>query len=172
MIIDQHRAHLKILYEECLRNIRRMEVTSQRVLFPEIIELEPEQQDALARIQPELSAIGFSLEYEEENKWSIAAVPSMISQSAAKETVFRILESVREESDNYGTENSPVTDIMEKMALVMARSAAITRGRKLNGEEMDNLVGQLLSLPDPSLTPAGKLIFTILDEDKLKSLLG
>lgn len=172
MIIDQHRAHLKILYEECLRNIRRMEVTSQRVLFPEIIELEPEQQDALARIQPELSAIGFSLEYEEENKWSIAAVPSMISQSDAKETVFRILESVREESDNYGTENSPVTDIMEKMALVMARSAAITRGRKLNGEEMDNLVGQLLSLPDPSLTPAGKLIFSILDEDKLKSLLG
>ncbi len=172
MIIDQHRAHLKILYEECLRNVKRLEVTSQRILFPEIIELDPEQQDALARVQPELSAIGFSLEYEEENKWSIAAVPSMISQGVAKETVLRILESIREESDNYGTEANPVDDIMEKMALIMARSAAIVRGRKLSAQEMENLVGQLLSLPDPSLTPSGKLIFTILDEDRLKSLLG
>lgn len=172
LIIDQHRAHLKILYEDCLRNVRRMEVTSQRVLFPEIVQLEPEQQDALARVQQELSAIGFSLEYEEDNKWSIAAVPTMISQSDARETVLRILESVREESDSYGTEGNPVDDIMERMALVMARSAAIVRGRKLSGTEMENLVGQLLSLPDPSLTPSGKLIFTILDEDRLKSLLG
>lgn len=172
MIIDQHRAHLKILFEDCLRNIRRMEVTSQRVLFPETIILEPEQQDALARVQTELSAIGFSLEYEEENKWSIAAVPTMISQTDARETVLRILESVREESESYGTNTNPVEDIMERMALLMARSAAIVGGRKLSSSEMENLVGQLLSLPDPSFTPSGKLIFTVLDEDRLKSILG
>ncbi len=172
MIIDQHRAHLKILFEDCLRNVRRMEVTSQRVLFPESITLDFEQQDALVRVQTELNALGFSLEYEEDNKWLIAAVPSMISQSDAKETVLRILESVREESENYGTSANPVDDIMERMALVMARSAAITRGRKLNPNEMENLVGQLMSLPDPSLTPSGKLIYTTLDEDRLKFLLS
>ena len=171
MVIDQHRAHLKILYEECLRNVQRMEVTSQRVLFPEIIVLDYEQQDALYRIQQEISAIGFSLEYEEDNRWQIAAVPTMISQSDAKETVLRILESVREDSDSYGTTN-PVDDIMERMALVMARSAAITRGRKLSSVEMENIVGQLMSLQDPSLTPSGKLIFTILDEERLKNLLN
>ncbi|MDE6636849.1 MAG: DNA mismatch repair endonuclease MutL, partial [Muribaculaceae bacterium] len=172
MIIDQHRAHLKILFEDCLRNVRRMEVTSQRVLFPETIVLEPEQQDALARVQTELTAIGFSLEYEEENKWSIAAVPTMISQSDARETVMRILESVREESETYGTNPNPVDDIMKRMALVMARSAAIVRGRKLTSSEMENIVGQLLSLPDPSLTPSGKLIFTMLDDDRIKSMRG
>lgn len=172
MIIDQHRAHLKILYEDCLRNIRRMEVTSQRVLFPETICLDLEQRDSLTRIQSELSAIGFSLEYEDDNRWLIAAVPTMISQGDAKETVLRILDSVREESDAYGTIANPVDDIMERMALVMARSAAITRGRKLSSAEMENLVGQLMSLPDPSLTPSGKLIFTVLDEDRLKSILG
>lgn len=171
MIIDQHRAHLKILYEDCLRNIRRIDVTSQRILFPETLILDIDQQDALARIQTELTAIGFSIEYEEDNKWTIAAVPTMISQSDAKETVLRILESVREESDSYGTSN-PINDIMEKMALVMARSAAITRGRKLSSGEMENLVGQLMSLPDPSLTPSGNRIFTILDEDRLQSLLN
>lgn len=172
MVIDQHRAHLKILFEDCIHRVRRMEVTSQRVLFPETIALEPEQQDALVRIGKELSAIGFSLEYEEDNKWSIAAVPSMISQGDARETVLRILESVREESDSYGTEADPVDDIMQRMALVMARSAAIVRGRRLSPREMENIVGQLLSLPDPSLTPAGKRIFTLLDEDRLAALLS
>ncbi|MDE6562056.1 MAG: DNA mismatch repair endonuclease MutL [Muribaculaceae bacterium] len=172
MIIDQHRAHLKILFEDCLRSVKRMEVTSQRILFPETISLDFDQQDALARVQPELTAIGFSLEYEEDNKWQIAAVPTMISQSNAKETVLNILESVREESDTYGATSNPVDDIMERMALVMARSAAITRGHRMTPAEMENLVGQLMSLPDPSLTPSGKLIFTILDEDRLKSLLG
>lgn len=171
MVIDQHRAHLKILFEDCLRNVRRMEVTSQRVLFPETIALDLEQQDALTHIQTELTAIGFSLEYEEDNIWQIAAVPTMISQSDAKETVLKILESVREDSDSYGTTN-PVGDIMERMALIMARSAAITRGRKLSSVEMENIVGQLMSLQDPSLTPSGKLIFTILDEERLKNLLN
>lgn len=172
MVIDQHRAHLKILFEDCLRSIRRMEVTSQHVLFPEYITLDFEQQDALARIQTELNAIGFSLEYEEENRWQIAAVPTMISQSDAKETVLRILESVREDSDTFGTAANPIDDIMERMALIMARSAAITRGRRLSPTEMENLVGQLMSLPDPSLTPNGNLIYTILDEERLKSLLN
>lgn len=172
MVIDQHRAHLKILFEDCLRSVRRMEVTSQRVLFPETIALDHEQQDALARVQTELSAIGFSLEYEEGNRWNIAAVPTMISQGDARETVLRILESVREESDSYGTDADPVDDIMQRMALVMARSAAIVRGRRLSQSEMETLVGQLLSLPDPSLTPYGKRIFTLLDEDRLKALLS
>lgn len=172
MIIDQHRAHLKILYEECLRNVQRMEVTSQRVLFPETIELDPEQQNALARVNHELTSIGFLLEYEEDRRWSISAVPAMISRGDAKEVVLRILESVREESPEYGVEESPVSDIMQRMALVMARSAAITRGRRLSDSEMENMVGQLLSLPDPSLTPSGKQIFTIIDEDRLRTMLG
>lgn len=172
MIIDQHRAHLKILYEECLSGVRNMEVTSQRVLFPETIVLQPEQQDALVRIGKELSAIGISLEYEEGNCWSIAAVPTMIKQADARETVLRILDSVREESDSYGTEADPMDSMMERVALTMARSAAIVRGHKLTQSEMESLVGKLLSLPEPSLTPTGKLIYTILDEERLHSLLG
>lgn len=172
MIIDQHRAHLKILYEEFLRDVKRMEVTSQRVLFPETIELDMDQQNALARIGTELSSIGFSLEYEEGDRWSIAAVPSMISRGDAREVVLRILESVKEESADYGVDSNPMGDILQSMALVMARSAAITRGRKLSDTEMENITGKLLALPDPSLTPSGKQIFTIIDEDRLKSLLG
>ncbi|MDE6511731.1 MAG: hypothetical protein K2L00_06535, partial [Muribaculaceae bacterium] len=172
MVIDQHRAHLKILFEECLRNVRRMEGTAQRMLFPETITLDPEQQDVLARVQAELSAIGFVLEYEDEFRWSIAAVPTMISRADARETVLRILESLREESDSYGTTSDPVDDIMRRMALVMARSAAIVRGRRLSQTEMETIVEQLMSLPDPSLTPSGKRIFILLDDARLSSLVG
>lgn len=172
MVIDQHRAHLKILYEDFLRSVRHMEVTSQRVLFPETIELDDSRQAALTRMHDELSGIGFDLEYEEGTRWRIAAVPTMISAGSACDVVERILDSVCEESDGYGVDGNPVGDIMEKMALVMARSAAIVRGRVLTAEEMDSLVGRLFSLPDPSLTPAGKRTFTILDEERLKSLLG
>lgn len=172
MVIDQHRAHLKILYEECLRNVERMEATSQRVLFPEAITLDAERQNALAKVSAELSSIGFVLEHEEGGNWSIAAVPSIVGQGDAREVVLRILDSVMEDSADYGVGANPVTDIMQRMALVMARSAAITRGRKLSETEMESMVGQLLSLPDPSLTPTGKLIFTILDEEKLRSTLG
>lgn len=172
MVIDQHRAHLKIVYEDCLNRVRRMEVTSQRVLFPETIELDADQREALSRVEQELSALGFSLEYEEGSRWTIAAVPTMISQGDARETIFRILESVREESDSYGAVPDPVEGIMERMAMVMARSAAIVRGHRLSPTEMETIVGRLLSLPDPSLTPSGKRIFTVLDEDRLRGLLG
>lgn len=172
MVIDQHRAHLKILYEDFLRSVRRMEVTSQRVLFPETIELDADRQAALSRMHSELSGIGLELEYEEECRWKIVAIPTMISAGSARDVVERILDSVCEESDTYGVEGNPVSDIMEKMAIVMARSAAIVRGRVLTASEMDSLVGRLFSLPDPSLTPTGKRIFTVIDEDRLKSLLG
>lgn len=96
----------------------------------------------------------------------------MISRGDAREVVLRILESVKEESADYGVGSNPMGDILQSMALVMARSAAITRGRKLSDTEMENITGKLLALPDPSLTPSGKQIFTIIDEDRLKSLLG
>lgn len=171
MIIDQHRAHLKILYEEFLNDVRRMEVTSQRILFPESILLDMDQQNVFERINGELKSIGFDLEYEEDNRWVITAVPSMVGQGNAKDVLLRILESMREESPDYGVDADPVGDIMQKMALVMARGSAITRGRKLSDTEMENIVAKLLSLPDPSLTPSGKRIFAILDEAHVHSLL-
>ncbi len=172
MVIDQHRAHLKILYEDFLRSVKRMEVTSQRILFPETIELNADRQAALSRMHDELSSIGLELEYEEGTRWKIVAIPTIISAGSARDVVESILDSVCEESDTYGVDGNPVNDIMEKMAIVMARSAAIVRGRVLSVAEMDSLVGRLFSLPDPSLTPVGKRIFTVIDEDRLKSLLG
>ncbi|MDE6811268.1 MAG: hypothetical protein K2J15_02840, partial [Muribaculaceae bacterium] len=82
-----------------------------------------------------------------------------------------ILDSVSEDSQNYGADQQPIDNLMERIALVMARGAAITRGRKLSDTEMENLIGELFALPDPTYTPSGRRIFTTLDENAITRLL-
>ncbi len=86
--------------------------------------------------------------------------------------MLRILDSVIEDSANYGSD-SPTTavSVRQKVALVMARSAAIRRGVRLSQDEMENLVSRLFSLPDPSFTPSGNPIFTVLNDERISRLL-
>ena len=69
IIIDQHRAHVKILYEQYLVKIAKGEQVAQQVMFPETVVLDPEHREALAEVSEELSRLGFTLEYEDEERW-------------------------------------------------------------------------------------------------------
>ena len=115
--------------------------------------------------------LGFTLEYLEEDRWQIVTVPAMVRDSDVRDIVFRILDSVCEDSVKYGEEGEVGKDMLGKMALVMARSAAIQGGRKLTADEMEHLIGELFSLPDPSYTPNGNPVYTVLDPQRLESLL-
>lgn len=170
LIIDQHRAHVKILYEEYLKRIQTGEQVVQTVMFPEIIELDPEHQVAFEEVEKELLRLGFTLDYSEENKWRITTVPAIMKDKDAKDIIYRILDSVCEDSVNYGKEGTASADIPARMALILARSSAIQAGKKLSGDEMENIVGELFSLPDPTYTPNGNLIFCQLDSDRLISM--
>lgn len=170
VLIDQHRAHVKILYEKYLSTATDGRRVTQRVMFTESITLDSTRRAALEEVKEDLDRLGFDLEYEEDDRWRITAVPVGI-HSDASDIIMRILDSVSEDSINYGADQRPVDDIMKRIALVMARSAAITRGRKLSESEMENLIGQLFSLPDPTYTPSGQRIFTTLDEAAISRLL-
>ena len=172
MIIDQHRAHVKVLYEQFLASARERQRVSQRVMFPESVVLTPEQQNALKEMEEELAGIGFELEYEEGEKWRINALPADLQRCDAKDVVLRILDSVTEDSPNYGLDQRPIASIQERMCLVMARSAAIKRGKRLTEVEMESLLGELFALPDPTYTPGGNKIYTTLDEQAIRRLLS
>lgn len=173
MVVDQHRAHVRILYERYLNSVRTMEHLSQRVMFPEAIALDPEHQAALSSVGEGLKRLGFVLEYEEENVWRIEGAPVMLNGADPKDVILRILDSVCEESVNYGKESGEVDDDMIRaIALLMARSAAIVKGRRLTGAEMEHIIGELFTLQEPSLTPDGKRIYVILGEDKIKSMIN
>ncbi len=171
MIIDQHRAHVRVLYERYLTSAKHGSGVSQRVMFAEPLSLEPTLQTALEEVEEDLRKLGFELEYEEGDTWRITAVPADL-KSDPKDIILRILDSVSEDSLNYGADQRPADSILERIALVMARGSAITKGRKLTEEEMENLIGELFALPDPTYTPSGQKIFTTLDEIALFRLLS
>lgn len=170
MIIDQHRAHVKILYEEYMRRISKMEVVSQSVMFPESITLDESQRAALEEIDEDLRKLGFSLEYDSDNNWLITAVPAMLKKGNPKDLILRILDSVTEDSVNYGVDGRGEVTITSRAALLMARSSAITRGEKLTASEMEHICAELFMLPDPGMTPNGNRIFCVLDQQRLDNL--
>lgn len=170
IIIDQHRAHVRILYEKFLENIKQGDHISQRLMFPESVHLDHAQQGALSEAEEELTKLGFTLEYEENDCWKIVTVPAMLKNSDPRDVVLRILDSVGEGGENYGNEVIPSDKILSDMALVMARASAIQSGTKLGNDEMEHLIGELFSLPDPAYTPNGNMIYCVLDAAKLESM--
>lgn len=171
LIIDQHRAHVKILYERYLDSVKGESMVAQRVMFPELLHLEPEQRIALAEIQNDLKLLGFELDKEDEESFRITSVPADLHGTDAKDVILRILDSVCEDSQNYGADQRPAESMLSNMALILARSSAITRGYRLTSEEMEQIVTDLFSLPDPSFTPNGNRIYARLDESSLFRLL-
>lgn len=171
LLIDQHRAHVKILFEKYRKTILSGHRVTQRVMFTESISLDATRREALEEVQADLDRLGFELEYEDDDRWRITALPVGIQGDPA-DIILRILDSVSEDSQTYGADQRPIDDIMERVALVMARGAAITRGRKLTDNEMENLINELFALPDPTFTPSGQRIFTTLDDASIARLLS
>lgn len=171
MLIDQHRAHVKVLYEENMRMSGNAEVVSQRLMFPETVSLDESQRAAMAEVEDDLRHIGFGFEYLEDTQWQITAVPTMVQPHDAKDVLMRVLDSVTEDSVNYGNEQRPQNSLRENVALMMARAGAIRRGVKLSTREMEDLISRLFSLPDPSLTPDGNKVYIILSAQQTAGLL-
>ena len=170
LIIDQRRAHVKILYEEFLNHINSGEQSSQGMMFPDSIEIDPSQQNAFEEVLPELYKVGFRIEYDSDNRWNITGIPSFFKNIDVRDVIRKMIESVDDSGENYGREGNGASDLLQKLALVLARGTAINYGQKLSGEEMEHIVGKLFALPDPSYTPNGNKIFHLLDSSFLVSL--
>lgn len=170
MVIDQHRAHLKILYEKYLRQTSGMTHFAQAVMFPEVIALSASQQAALEGLQKEINSLGFRLTREDETQWSITGVPSYLHNTDPKDAIIAILDSADDEGMLYGRDADMEERVLKKMALAMARSSAIKGGKELSPGEMEHLVGELFMYPDPSLTPDGNPIYCVIDSHRLSGM--
>lgn len=170
IIIDQYRAHLRILYEQYLLNIRNNDRVSQGVMFPETVSLDATMQAALSDVTETLTKVGFTLENVRGEEWAITTAPAMLKNFDARDIVVSILESVIEDSPNYGNDASAEEALLKKMALIMAKSGAVRRGKKLSADEMESIVSELFSLPDSLYTPEGNIIFCRLDDSSLESM--
>ena len=164
MVIDQHRAHVRILFDRYIGQLHTGNLSLQAILFPEVLHLSAAQSVALQELLPEMEQMGFQLDSMGGNDWAINAIPAGIEGVDPVAMVQQILESV----DNGGM---PVKRrIMEHLSLTVARSAAIPVGRTLQQEEMEVLVADLLRLPEPNYTPDGKTIITVIPMEQITKL--
>lgn len=171
-VIDQYRAHVKVAYEQLMTRLNAHQPVSQALLFPVLLEITPEQEATLMEARDTLRGLGMNIEQEGPD-YVITGTPPGVSTDEAAEIVMRVLESLADESSHYGVESTEEASesMRRNVALSMARSMAVRRGRSLSPDERKELVRQLFDLPDPSLSPTGRRIFSLLDRASIERLL-
>lgn len=163
MLIDQKRAHERVLYErfiECLSNNRAI---SQVDMFPVTTELNPSDYLILKEIEGELGLLGFSFQHPGKNKITINGRPSDSNSSDPLQMLEILLE------DYKNTQSDPSTGAKEKVAAGMAGATAIQYGKVLSQGEMEDLFDTLFACQSPNYSPKGKSvisIFTLEEIDK------
>ena len=151
-IIDQHRAHIRILYDRYIVLASNGNLTTQRLIFPDILQLTTTQTITLESINDQLSELGFDIAYLGDNSWSINGIPSAINDTNPSELVSKMIDTIESSGESLETE------LLSKIALSMARSSAIKPGQSLTNAEIEQLIGDLFKLPTPNHTPDGKTI--------------
>ena len=166
MIIDQHRADIRIRYERYLAQLKARTSGSQRVLFPEVIQFSPSEEVVLEKILPELNAMGFELSDLGHHSYGLNAVPTGMDGIDYVQLVKDMV------SDTIGKGIGNLDEIHASLALSMARYAAIPQGQVLSNEEMETIVNELFACSNVNYTPNGKAILCILPQREIEQLLG
>ena len=160
MLIDQHRAHVRVLFDRYMEQIRTRNGVSQGVLFPEVVELPPSEATVLESLTDDLTAVGFDLTPLGGGSYAVNGVPAGIEGLSPVELIRNMVHTAMEKGGNVREEVQTI------LALTLARSAAIVYGQVLSEEEMANLVDSLFACPTPGYTPDGKtVLITVKEED-------
>lgn len=161
-LIDQHRAHVRILFDQYITNIRQQRGASQQVLFPEIVEFTAGEATVLPTLLEDMRFIGFDLTNLGNNSYAINGLPAGVENldpvSLIRNMVDRVIDTGCEVHE----------EICDSLALSLAKAAAIRPGKILSGEEMDNLLASLFSCQESNLTPDGKTIISKLTDEELE----
>ena len=166
MIIDQHLAHVRILFEKYLGMLNNRQGTSQKVLFPEVIQLSASEQVVLKNVWEELVFLGFEITDMGNGNYAIVSVPS----DAVGMNVVSLMHDMLGSAEETGLS---VKDEANKLvALSLARNTAIPQGQVLNNDEMDNLVNDLFACSSQNYSPDGKKILGILNQQDIDHLLN
>lgn len=156
MVIDQKRAHERILFEKFMEVLKSDSVASQQLLFPQTIELNPADSAILLAILPELLSLGFDIREFGKNTFIVSGTPGVLDVSSPELIVEKLLEEYK---------NSPVdarSKAKEQIAISLAKASSLDYGVDLKQEEIDHLIDNLFACATPNFSPDGKKVLTII----------
>ena len=161
LLIDQHAAHERVLYEQALADVAKGRAESQQLLFPIVIELSPTEKSVVQSGNEFFSAFGFDIQDFGGAAVSISALPAFLKDSQAEEALRDMVRYLLEEK-----KEALVSDPQKRFAAAFACGAAIKAGQKLSQEEMNALLNSLFGTENPYTCPHGRptLVRMSLDE--------
>ncbi|MBF1423655.1 MAG: DNA mismatch repair endonuclease MutL [Prevotella histicola] len=164
MIINQHRAHVRILYEAYLRQLSEHKVHSQKVLFPEMVQFSVSDSVILEHILPEMTEMGFQLDNLGGGSYAVNGVPAGIEGLNAVTLITDMVAAAIESGTHVKEEIDHV------LALSLARNAAIPQGQVLSNSEMESIVNELFACSNVNYTPSGTPIIAIMQQHDIEHL--
>lgn len=163
MIIDQHRASIRILYDKYMSQQDGRVITTQKLLFPETVQFSPSESVSLLQLMPELTKLGFDLSDLGGNTFAVNGIPSGIDGIDPKSLLHEMIDD---------TNSCQLSTVNSQLSLRLAQSAAIPYGQILSNDEMECIINDLFACTNVNYTPDGKAILCILPQGDIEHLLG
>src|SRR5690606_23757060 len=161
LLVDQHRAHQRILYEEFLKHMTLKEAMSQQLLFPLVLDFTPQEMALLNSIREDLEHTGFIIRNVSKDSIEIAGVPVNVPESEVGMLLEQLMSDVENEVPDS---NFSATDLLAKS---MAKSLAIRTGVTLSVIEQEHVINSLFACKEPNVTPQNKPTFITITPEEL-----
>jgi len=163
MIIDQRKAHERILFEKFIKSLENHQGIAQQTLFPQTIELNASDYTLLQVILEDVRALGFDIREFGKKTFVINGTPADIQNCEPKELLENLLA-------NYKSNQIDVKlKVRENLAKSLAKASAVNYGKSLSYEEMSSIIDQLFACDIPNYTPDGKPVISVLESKELES---
>ncbi|MCQ2251827.1 MAG: DNA mismatch repair endonuclease MutL [Bacteroidales bacterium] len=162
MIVDQHRAHLRVLYEKYINRVDSNADNIQKLLYPQELDFDQVSMAMAYDTRDELLSVGYEIDFADNGKAMLMGIPPYLEPNKAVEILMNVIDSYKNE---HGNISSSMKDILAKS---ISRSEAIVSGRTLETEEMRKLIDDLFATPAPNYSPDGKTAVVILPMDEIE----
>jgi DNA mismatch repair protein MutL len=165
VIVDQHAAHERVLYEEARARLYGDGAGSQHLLFPRVVDVTAEELDRLLLVEPHVRRLGYEISLFGEKQIAVRAVPASVPEEAAVEALRSLLSG----GDEHGSAADPPE---ERVAKSFACHAAVRSGQALGQEERRALIDRLFATDVPHGDPHGRATYVRVSLEELDRRFG
>ncbi len=162
ILVDQHKAHQRILFERYLRNLANQPASTQQTLFPKTLELNNSDTEILKEIIPELKALGFDIQFFGGTTFVIHGIPGDLIGENETPLIEKLLEDFKTSS------KTDEFDKRKNVAKTFAYQTAIKSGKTLDKNSMQQLIDELFACEQPNINPAGLATFVQYTFDEIE----